>query len=274
MMRICFASLWTLLFTTTAFLAQEKPRPDDKKADAGLAAIDRGIEAGLFEVIGRGVEMFNKQADPAGCARLYEGALLAVKPLLGHRPALQKTIEQGIAKARRESTWEDSAFAYRAVLDEVRATINSPKPRELTKPVERKRNEQGFELSDTEKDLFALLNEERRQAGLTPLSANEKLFRAARAHSENMARLDRLYHTLDDKGPGERLAEVGYQSAGWGENIAAGQRTPKEAMASWMSSEGHRANILNERFTEVGLGIAVNQQGIPYYTQVFAAAAR
>ena len=50
----------------------------------------------------------------------------------------------------------------------------------------------------------------------------------------------------------------------------AGQRTPPEAMESWMQSTGHRANILNGQFTEVGLGVAANERGMRYWTQVFA----
>lgn len=122
------------------------------------------------------------------------------------------------------------------------------------------------ELLASERELLALVNKERASAGLAPLIPDPKLMRAARAHSANMAAQGRLDHTLDGKGPGERLAEVGYASSGWGENVAAGQRTPAEAMASWMSSHGHRGNILNGSFTEVGLGVSGT-----YWTQVFAA---
>ncbi len=124
-------------------------------------------------------------------------------------------------------------------------------------------------LSADERELLALVNQERAAAGVPTLRAHPKLMRAARAHSANMARQGQLNHTLDGKGPGERIAELGYASSGWGENVAAGQRTPAEAMASWMGSPGHRGNILNPSFTEVGLGVARDTNGGAYWTQVF-----
>jgi uncharacterized protein (TIGR03000 family) len=131
-----------------------------------------------------------------------------------------------------------------------------------------------FQLSKQEQELLDLTNKERTNAGLQPLKADGKLFDAARAHSANMAKQDSLNHTLDDKGPAERLSDVGYRSFGWGENIAYGQRTPGQAIETWMNSPGHRANILNDSFTELGLGIVANDGGVLYYTQVFARPAR
>jgi uncharacterized protein (TIGR03000 family) len=128
---------------------------------------------------------------------------------------------------------------------------------------------EGFTLSADEKAILELTNQERAKQNLAPLRANEKLFRAARSHSTNMARQDRLDHVLDGKDPGVRLQEVGYQHGGWGENVAMGQRTPAEAIATWMQSPGHRGNILNSGYQEIGIGIAASAGGGLYYTQVF-----
>lgn len=124
-------------------------------------------------------------------------------------------------------------------------------------------------LSKDEQAVLDLVNEERQKAGLTPLRPSALLFRAARDHAANMASQDRLAHELDGKGPGERLQELGYRSFGWGENVAGGQRTPREAMESWLASEGHRANILNADFRELGVGLAPGPNGGRYWTQVF-----
>src|SRR6185369_16837206 len=51
---------------------------------------------------------------------------------------------------------------------------------------------------------------------------------------------------------------------------AFNQRTPKEVVKSWMDSPGHRENILNKKYTELGIGIAADKNGELYYTQVFA----
>jgi uncharacterized protein YkwD len=85
-----------------------------------------------------------------------------------------------------------------------------------------------------------------------------------------MAKQGQLAHTLDGKGPGERLDDVGYKNAGWGENCSGGQPSPDEAIKSWLSSEPHRNNIRNDEFTEVGLGMASDGMGGWYFTQLFA----
>lgn len=126
-----------------------------------------------------------------------------------------------------------------------------------------------FQLSREEQQLLDLTNKERADAGLAPLRPNRKLFQAAREHSANMARQEKLDHTLDEKGPSERIREAGYQGYNWGENIAYGMPTPAGAIQVWMNSEGHRGNILNSDYTEIGLGIVATDRGVRYYTQVF-----
>jgi uncharacterized protein YkwD len=72
-----------------------------------------------------------------------------------------------------------------------------------------------------------------------------------------MAAKDYFGHT-DSRGRngGQRLAAFGYAWRGWGENIAAGYRTWHGAIVGWENSPGHRANLLNPSFREVGLGRA------------------
>jgi uncharacterized protein YkwD len=135
------------------------------------------------------------------------------------------------------------------------------------------KNKLGFVLSAQEEKLLDLTNDERAKKGLPPLRPNKKLFQAARAHSANMAKQDTLAHTLDDKGPADRLKEVGYQNRGWAENCAAGQQTAAQVVESWMESKDHRANILNKEYVEIGIGSAANEKGTLYYTQVFGAPA-
>jgi uncharacterized protein YkwD len=79
-----------------------------------------------------------------------------------------------------------------------------------------------------------------------------------------------MAHVLDSKDPGDRLRTAGYRFLSYGENIAAGQRSPTDAIADWMTSPGHRSNILNPSFTEIGVGIVASPGGGYYYTQVFA----
>src|SRR5262245_9976855 len=94
----------------------------------------------------------------------------------------------------------------------------------------------GDELTADEKLLIELVNAERQKADLPPLKANAKLMKAAHEHSANMARKKQLAHDFDGEGPGERLQNVGYAHAGWGENCAVGQRTPAQAIDCWLNS--------------------------------------
>ena len=65
------------------------------------------------------------------------------------------------------------------------------------------------------------------------------------------------------------LKEAGVSYRGAGENIAWGQKTPEQVMQGWMNSAGHRANILNARYTTIGVGYYRNASGVNYRTQLF-----
>lgn len=100
-----------------------------------------------------------------------------------------------------------------------------------------------------------LTNGHRRQAGLAPLRLNEKLSSAAQAHSESMAEDDFFSHTgRDGSSPFDRIRSNGYQYKTAAENIAAGYSTPESVVNAWMDSPGHRGNILNGNFREIGIG--------------------
>ncbi|MEU7019255.1 sigma-70 family RNA polymerase sigma factor [Streptomyces sp. NPDC046203] len=128
----------------------------------------------------------------------------------------------------------------------------------------------GSGASSTSQQVIALVNTERSRAGCGPLTGNALLTRAAQGQSDDMAARDFFDHTNPDgDGPGERVTAAGYQWSTYGENIAKGQRTPAEVMEAWMNSPGHRANILNCDFREIGIGLHTG--GGPYWTQVFGA---
>lgn len=120
-----------------------------------------------------------------------------------------------------------------------------------------------------EDEVTALTNAERAAAGCGELRTDERLREAARAHSEDMAANDYFSHTgLDGRSPFERMRDAGYAN-GAAENIAMGYRTPQAVMEGWMNSEGHRANILNCGLTAIGVGLAYDGSGRPYWTQNF-----
>ncbi len=111
-------------------------------------------------------------------------------------------------------------------------------------------------------------NAERAANGCGPLRLDPLLNRAADGHSEDMAARDYFDHAdPEGRGPGVRIDAVGYPHRGWGENIAAGYGSAEAVVTGWMNSPGHRANILNCAFDEIGIGYAEPGR---YWTQLFA----
>jgi uncharacterized protein YkwD len=100
-----------------------------------------------------------------------------------------------------------------------------------------------------------LVNQQRIGYGCQPLNISSRLNAAAQAHSQDMALNDFMSHTGSDGASlGQRLTRAGYSWRMAAENIAAGQPTPESVVASWMSSAGHRANILNCSLRDIGVG--------------------
>lgn len=104
-----------------------------------------------------------------------------------------------------------------------------------------------------------------------PLSWNTSLAAAAFAHSRDMAEQRYFSHQgKDGSDAGERARRAGYQWRRIGENIAAGQQSPEEAVAGWLSSPGHCANLMNPAFTEMGAAYAFKaERRSAVWTQVF-----
>jgi len=121
-----------------------------------------------------------------------------------------------------------------------------------------------------EQQVLELVNEQRANYGLAPLSYSKELEAVAYAHSKDMAQNNYFNHTnLSGQSPFDRIhaAGISYRSAA--ENIAAGQKTPQEVVSAWMNSAGHRANILNSSVTKMGVGIYSGGSYGIYWTQLF-----
>ena len=127
-------------------------------------------------------------------------------------------------------------------------------------------------------DLVNQLRRSRRNCGNTafnaapPLRWNEMLAEAAQRHAEEMARFNFLSHSgRDGSTAAQRIERAGYRYRAIGENIAGGQLKPEEAVAGWLDSSGHCANLMSPAFSEMGVAYAVNRQsrmGV-YWTQEF-----
>ncbi|MER7625768.1 CAP domain-containing protein [Streptomyces sp. NPDC126503] len=117
--------------------------------------------------------------------------------------------------------------------------------------------------------VIALVNAERQKAGCGPLRAEKRLRLAAQRHADDMAARDYYAHdTPEGRDAGDRITAVGYPWSAWAENIHRGPKTPARAMEDWMESPGHRENILNCSFDEIGVGVSLASNG-PWWVQNF-----
>lgn len=124
--------------------------------------------------------------------------------------------------------------------------------------------------------LLSLTNEARSAAGIAPLQFDATLQRVAQEHAQAMANAGFFDH-VDQRGGaiGERLLQSGYNYRWAGENISAGKDSVGAVFDWWMTSDGHRANILQPDFQMMGMGyayVAVDRLAFNHYwVQVFAA---
>ena len=132
-----------------------------------------------------------------------------------------------------------------------------------------------------EEATLCLVNRERALQGMRPLQADDRLYRAAAAHSRDMVRHRYFSHTSSSGATvATRVRATGYMrgARGWavGENLAwgsHGRSTPRAAVRGWMRSAFHRANILSGRFRDLGVGVAAGAptgaRGAATYTLAF-----
>lgn len=118
------------------------------------------------------------------------------------------------------------------------------------------------------KEVVDLVNAERAKEGLAPLTIDLKVQAAAMVRAKECEQ--RFSHTRPNGTSfSTALKEQGVSYRSSGENIAWGQRSPKEVMKAWMNSPGHRANIMNASFTTIGVGYYENANGTDYWCQLF-----
>ncbi len=121
-----------------------------------------------------------------------------------------------------------------------------------------------------EEEVIRLVNVQRQKAGLSPVTNNWEVSRVARMKSQDMIDKNYFDHNSPTYGtPFQMLKSFGISYRAAGENIAMGQTSPQAVMNAWMNSSGHRANILNANYTQIGVGLAKSKNGTYYWTQLF-----
>ncbi len=132
-----------------------------------------------------------------------------------------------------------------------------------------KDNSIDYKANLMESEVLKLVNIERSKIGLRKLEMNSNLSTVARIKSNEMADKDYFSHTSPTYGSiFNMMTQFGIRYTVAGENIAMGYNSAQDVMNCWLNSPGHRANILNSRFGNLGVG-HVNKNGTTYWTQIF-----
>jgi len=129
-------------------------------------------------------------------------------------------------------------------------------------------------LSRAEQDIFALVNQERKRLGLSPLKYSHEVEAFARRWSSNMSRLGYFDH-VDPSGKKsfDYMKNEGVAMRAWRENIASRSSNSSDLGAllfdQWLNSRGHRLNMTATDIDQIGIGVYVNEQGKIFATQIF-----
>ena len=117
-------------------------------------------------------------------------------------------------------------------------------------------------------EILVLVNRERAKFKLTPLKLSVGLMQAAKIRANEIPQ--KFSHTRPNGTSCFTAVRSSYSHVG--ENIAAGQRTPEDVVEAWMNSEGHRKNILNKKYRNLGVGYvnAENSEYRHYWVQIFS----
>ena len=162
------------------------------------------------------------------------------------------------------------ALRYKVGVPEIVSTNSQIKNSNMIYPGQKVNVPLNGQASSIEMQVAELTNQERAKHGLKPLTFNWELSRVARDKSEDMIAKNYFSHTSPTYGsPFDMMKAYGVSYRTAGENIASGQKSAQAVVTAWMNSEGHRKNILNPSFTEIGVGYATKSNGTPYWTQMF-----
>ena len=126
----------------------------------------------------------------------------------------------------------------------------------------------GFETTNLEKSVFTQINQYRAKRGLKQLNLSEKISQQARIHSQNMATGEVPF---SHQGFEQRVMAIPLKYTSAAENVAynTGYSNPaNEAVSGWLKSPGHLKN-LQGKYNLTGVGVATNQKGEVYLTQIF-----
>jgi uncharacterized YkwD family protein/spore coat assembly protein SafA len=180
-----------------------------------------------------------------------------------HAQTITYTVQPG------DSLWKIAVKYEIGVSEIINANSKIANPR-LIYPGQKVNVPNIADIKALENEVIRLVNVERSKNGLGQLTGDWQLSRVARYKSTDMRDKNYFSHYSPTYGdPFKMMHDFGITFYAAGENIAMGQQTPQAVMNSWMNSAGHRANILNPQFNEIGVGVAKTSSGVIYWTQQF-----
>lgn len=212
-------------------------------------------------------------------SHLRFGLLLFILAMAGCSSAPVDTDLNGVSIARRGESLEVTDSAPAAVSDpvvlpavEISEDTEEADGLIVTPAIEGTANCEVISNAQFEGEVVRLANLSR-HGDLISLDEHALLTQIARQHSQEMACLDYFGHTSPTQGSvEERISTTGYEFAAIGEIIASGYESPEEVVSAWLSSTGHRENLLSSDFVHIGVGYArlVGEDQIIFWTVVLA----
>jgi len=213
------------------------------------------LPASVIQIRPEGEEIFLKGAQHTGAGAGGRDSLCGVSPSY-----LIRELKSGLQVDGREWSTE--------------GTVRTVSAKSFLSPFAKGGESAGAPLSFEERKIIELVNLEREAEGVSVLQFNDRLAEAARSHARDMAMHNYSSHDRrDGRKFWQSVFDNGYPVSKCGENIAVGQATPEEAFECLISSPGHRANIIDPDFTQIGVGHAISPTSAFHYfwTQEFGA---
>lgn len=127
-----------------------------------------------------------------------------------------------------------------------------------------------FSSENYQEEMLNLVNIQRKKANISPLILDEKLNKLAKIKVDLVIKEGKLNHYAGGYNSlGEFLKNYGISYLAIGENLATKTKNPEDTMNLWMNSKGHRANILNKNFKNIGISNGIDKEGNIYWVQIF-----
>ena len=251
--------------------------PDERRRLTRPMLLAGGAAAATLAImIGVGAALLPKSSDsptrPAAAAEAPTSAdgVVADGDLAGD----DSSPEQPTPPAAPPSTPANTAPTTRAAPPAVRAQrpAGTPTRTRTTAPASSSNGATAVNgpVTSQEQEVIDLVNQQRAANGCGALAANPQLMTAARLHSQDQAAHRKMSHDGSDGSTlAQRVSRAGYPGGNLAENVAYGYETPADVMDGWMHSDGHRRNILNCTYRDIGVGVAEGSDGRLYWTQDF-----